>query len=279
MDQLKYNYPVLSDQLIEELNIQDQAFSVEASLETLIPWIEYITDLSAKRVLVFGTGGGGTAIALALKVGDGLIYGVDINEWAINTTKRKSEEYGVSLKLKLFHLSETFPLPFNNEYFDIIVLADVIEHIVDERGKYLRDNFKKLKKGGLLVITGTPNLLYPYDFHTTKLFLIPWMTSNMAHRYATLRGKWEEHKDLDYAGRRGTTFWHIKKWLKEENYEIINLRKNFNSIYLLSHNRINSKKRKLLFRPYKLLENFCSKFKIPITAFLPYINHLFIIKK
>jgi len=77
-----------------------------------------------------------------------------------------------------------------------------------------------LKKEGVLVIIGTPNLIYPFDFHTTKLFLIPWMSSKTTYKYALFRGKCKEGENLDYAGRKGTTFWHIKKWLKNENYEM-----------------------------------------------------------
>lgn len=277
---MNYNcsHPILTEDLIDELNIRDQIFSVEGSLDTLIPWIKYITKLENKKVLVFGTGGGGTTVATALNIGDGEVYGVDINEWAISTTRKRAEAYSVMDKVKLFYLEITCPLPFEDEFFDLVIIADVIEHIIDERGKYLRENFAKLKKEGLLIITGTPNLIYPYDFHTTGLFLIPWLSSKWAYKYALWRGRCKPGTDLDYAGRKGTTFWHIKKWLRNENYEILNLKAGFTSEYLKSHNRINNHKRRLLFLPYSILESVCSKFSIPITAFMPYINHLFIKK-
>lgn len=272
-------HPILSDELISELHIQDQVFSVEASLDSLIPWIKDITQIENKKILVFGTGGGGTAIALAINIGNGIVYGVDISDWAINTTQKRAVAYSISQKIKLFQLHQAFPLPFEDEYFDLVILADVIEHIVDERSKYVKDNFRKLKKGGLFVITGTPNILYPYDWHTTKLLFVPWMPSEIAYKYAIWRGKWEEGKNLDFAGRKGVSYWQIKKWLKHEKYEVLNLRKNFTSDYLKTHKRLNSVKRKLLFKPYSIVENICRLMSFPVTAIMPYINHLFIIKK
>lgn len=259
---------------------EDQLFSVEASLDSLIPWIKYVTPIENKKVLVFGTGGGGTLVACALNIGDGKVYGVEINKDILFTATKRAEAYKVLDKIEFVYMEKSFPLPFETGFFDIVILADVIEHIVDERGKYVRETFRVLKEGGLYIITGTPNLLYPKDSHTTGLFFIPWLPAKLAYKYAIFRKRWEEGKDLDYAGRKGTTFWHIKKWLRGYNYEILNLSGNFCSKYLITHNRLFNLKRKLFFFPYRVAEFITAKvFRIPITALMPYIKHLFIVKK
>lgn len=259
---------------------EDQLFSVENSLETLIPWLDYYYPIKNKNILIFGTGLGGTTVACALNIGSGIVYGVDINEDAVNKTYLRAEAYGVKDKVVLSYVEKTYSLSFDSEYFDAVFVNDVIEHIVDERGKYIKETYRVLKKNGLLFITGTPNLIYAKDRHTTGLYFIPWLSSNLAYRYAIFRGKWVQGKNLDYAGRRGTTYWHIRKWLKGFNYEVLNLKPNFTSEYLTKSKRINSFKRKILFIPYKITEYLLAKlFKLPITSVMPYINHLFIIKK
>ncbi|WP_152427768.1 class I SAM-dependent methyltransferase [Desulfotignum phosphitoxidans] len=281
---MQNDHPFLKDDFIKKYIKQDidgQLYSVEASLESLIPWIDYVTDIQNNKILVFGTGGGGTAVACALKVGNGKVYGIDINSWAVDTTKERSRLYGTSDKLILKCVDDSYPLPFPDEYFDIVIMADVIEHIIEDRVKYVQECFTKLKKDGYFIITGTPNLFYPKDRHTTGLYFIPWLPSKIAYHYSVFRKKWQKGKNLDYAGRKGTTYFHIMKWLKPFSYVVLNVEmKNFTSQYLINHHRINSFKRKLFFKPYLALEFLLQRFlKLPITAFMPYLNHLFIQKK
>jgi len=258
----------------------DQIFSVEVSLDSLIPWLNYYYPIRDKRILVFGTGFGGTTVACALNIGSGLVYGVDISEDAIQKTLLRAEAYGVKDKVRLKFMNDTYPLDYEDEYFDAVFLTDVIEHIVNERSKYIREAFRVLKKTGLFFITGTPNVLYAKDRHTTGLYFVPWMSRNMAYKYSIFRKRWIAGENLEYAGRRGTSYWHIKKWLKGYDYSVLNLQKNFTSRYLKSNNRLNTLKRRMLFLPYSFIEKISSSVtNIPITAIMPYINHLFIIKK
>lgn len=271
-------HPVLKNGL-EKLFPADQLFSVESSLDSMIPWIEYVCGLEGKRVLVFGTGLGGTTVACALKIGSGKVYGTDISEDAIEKTRIKARAYGVLDKIELIYMEDTYPLQFSDNYFDIVIMADVIEHIVNERGKYVKEVYRVLKSGGIMVITGTPNVLHPKDRHTTGLYFIPWMSSRAAYRYAVWRKRWKEGGNLDYAGRKGTSYWHIKNWLKDSEFRVLNLQPGFTSKYLKDNGRLNSLKRKLLFMPYKITEMVLSAvLRIPATALMPYINHLFIRK-
>lgn len=271
-------HPVLKGGL-EKLFPTDQLFSVESSLDSVVPWLEYVTGISGKKVFIFGTGLGGTAVACALHVDGGKVYGVDISEDAIRKTMIKAEAYGAADKLELYHSEDTYPLKYEDNYFDISVIAAVIEHIVTDRKKYLREVYRVTKENGIILITGTPNIIYPKDMHTTGLYFLPWLPRKAAYRYALKRGKWVEGKDLELAGRKGTSYWHIKRWLKGLNYKIINLEKGFTSNYIRQHGRLMTRKRKLLFLPYRAAERILSGlFRIPIAAFLPYINHLYIRK-
>lgn len=259
---------------------KDQIFSVEGSLDSLIPWLNYYFPIKDKRILIFGTGLGGTTVACALNIGDGVVYGVDISQDAINKTYLRAEAYGVADKVNLTFMEDTYPLTFSDCYFDAVFITDVIEHIVNDRRKYVREAFRVLKKDGLFFITGTPNLLYAKDRHTTGLYFVPWMSKNLAYRYSVFRKRWTKGKDLDYAGRKGTTYWHIKNWLNGFDFKVMNCKAGFTSGYLKHNNRLYTTKRKLFFLPYNIIEFITTTFlNTPITAFMPYLNHLFIIKK
>ena len=85
---IKDKHPILDKEFIDTYLKGDvgQIFSVEASLDSFIPWINYVDTLVNKKVLVFGTGCGGTVVACALNIERGKVYGVDISKSAIETT-------------------------------------------------------------------------------------------------------------------------------------------------------------------------------------------------
>lgn len=259
--------------------LQDQLFSVERCIETLIPWIEYVETLKDKNILIFGTGTGGTAVACAKYIGSGKVTGIDISLNEIEKSKIRAEAYNVAEKTNFLYMKSTYPLPFQDEEFDMVIIESVIEHIVDERGKYIKEAFRVLKKKGLVIISGTPNLIYPKDYHTTNLYFIPWMSSKMAYKYAVFRKKWKADENLDFAGRKGATYWQLKKWLKGIDYTLLNTIPGFTTKYLKSSSRINTFKRKFFFLPYVFTEYFLAcVFRLPITSVMFYLNHLFIRK-
>ncbi len=81
------------------------------------------------------------------------IYGIDINEWAAKQAKRKLPNAKIFVGQINQAIEEEF---FSQEYFDIIVGTDVIEHIADAK-LFLKDVLKIMKKGGKAAFT-TPDL-------------------------------------------------------------------------------------------------------------------------
>lgn len=72
------------------------------------------------------------------------IYGVDITKIAL-----KQAEKRVKAKLSLQNLED---LNFPNEYFDVVICTEVIEHVENYK-KVIKELKRILKKNGLLIIT------------------------------------------------------------------------------------------------------------------------------
>ena len=109
----------------------------------------FIIDLtgSGKKVLDVGCNDGDLGEQLLKNRND--VYGCDIVKKNLKIAKKKG------LKVKFVDLEKN-KLPYPPNTFDIVILADVIEHVFDT--DFLIHNcFKVLKPGGKIIVT-TPNL-------------------------------------------------------------------------------------------------------------------------
>lgn len=77
-------------------------------------------------------------------------FGLDISDYAIGVAKKKVPE------ALFFSRSIDGDLPFEENFFDLVLLNDVLEHLKNPEIA-LRNIYKILKRGGILYIT-TPNL-------------------------------------------------------------------------------------------------------------------------
>ena len=77
-------------------------------------------------------------------------FGIDVSEYAINVAKKR-------LPSAVFMVGNVEnKLPFKEDFFDIVILNDVLEHLGNPKAA-LENIHKVLKKDGVLYIT-TPNL-------------------------------------------------------------------------------------------------------------------------
>lgn len=106
--------------------------------------------LAGKSVLDVGCGGGLLAEEFA-KAG-AVVTGIDLSPVAIEAAKRHSSESGLSIDYKV---GSPLSLVKEQHAFDIIVCAEVLEH-VDDLGAFLKDTLSMLKPGGLFFF-GTIN--------------------------------------------------------------------------------------------------------------------------
>ncbi len=88
--------------------------------------------------------GCGTGLILESLRGEGELYGVDVSNFALRLCNLRGE-----FKLKKMNAEH---LNFPKEFFDVIILSDVIEHVKNDRG-VIEGCYTILKKGGIVIVT------------------------------------------------------------------------------------------------------------------------------
>jgi SAM-dependent methyltransferase len=82
------------------------------------------------------------------------VFGVDVDPEKVEKA---------SIRLPNISLAPAEDLPFKDRSFDVVLLHEVIEHVVDDR-RAIREANRVLDVGGYLVIYA-PNRLYPFETH------------------------------------------------------------------------------------------------------------------
>ena len=99
------------------------------------------------------------------------IWGVDPNADFITIARKRYPQ----LTFEVCGLEQT---PFTNEFFDVIILNDVLEHVIDER-KALNEMFRILRPGGSFIISTPHRGLFAFmdpDNYTYHLRTkAPWL--------------------------------------------------------------------------------------------------------
>lgn len=108
-------------------------------------------DLKERRVLDIGCGGG--LLAEKFAEAGAIVTGADLSSVAIEAAKKHAATSGLEIDYKLTSVSDL--LKTSPEPFDVIVCAEVLEHVDDLDG-FLRDSLQMLKSGGIFFF-GTIN--------------------------------------------------------------------------------------------------------------------------
>lgn len=75
------------------------------------------------------------------------LFGIDSSELAIRVAKEKNPD-------AIFKISDVYNLPFEDDYFDLIISSDVIEHVSESEKMILE--IKRVGKKNSFYIIGTP---------------------------------------------------------------------------------------------------------------------------
>ena len=105
------------------------------------------------------------------------------------TIKIKDKQYPVNYwKLNV----EKDPFPFEDQSFDMVLCAEVLEHLIQSPGSMMREINRVLKPGGILILTTPNGLFWQYIY---KLMFY---------------GKWEQYSRYGVYGR------HNRMWALNE---------------------------------------------------------------
>lgn len=77
-------------------------------------------------------------------------YGLDASDWALEHMRKKE------IKVQKFFFDDKTKLPFESDFFDIVVAGEIIEHIFDT-DFFIEEISRVMKPGGKLLIS-TPNI-------------------------------------------------------------------------------------------------------------------------
>jgi SAM-dependent methyltransferase len=199
---------------------------VVAFRQRLVPQILAFTDLRDLDVLDFGCGTGSSTVALWERARDCRFTALDVDPDGIEIARLRFRHHEIEDRVALRPIDpvrRVGDLPFAGGSFDFVLANGVLEHVVpfSTRAAVVGEMWRLLRPGGLLFISETPNPLWPIDRHTTGLPLLPWLPSGMAARLAVAAGRHRPGADLDARGRRGMSYFAIKRAVGD--CEVLNL--------------------------------------------------------
>ncbi len=117
--------------------------------ETILSQVISNLNLFQPKILDLGCGNGNQIKNIVELVSATETFGIDIDQ----TKLKEAEKNGVSgIRADL----NTDEVPFDDDYFDLIILSEVIEHLLNPDNA-LKEAYRVLKSGGVFIVT-TPNL-------------------------------------------------------------------------------------------------------------------------
>ena len=181
-----------SDKLEEFLNSDDGRQSMDNQLlgrlnqvrSTFIPWIDSVLPLKDLNILEIGAGTGVAAIAMAEQGAH--VVGVDVCPLSLAVGRLRAQAHTLSERITLIEGdAKDLPELLDGRPIDLIVFFAVLEHMTyEQRLASLKSAWSILRPNQYLCITHTPNRLWFYDGHTSRLPFFNWLPDEIAYEYS-----------------------------------------------------------------------------------------------
>jgi len=160
------------------------------------------------------------------------LIGIDIDEKAVVFAQQNFKKSNLS-----FFVDDAMNLHFNNNTFDVVICAQIYEHVPDQE-KLLSEIFRVLKPGGVCYFAAGNRLdIIEHHYNLPFLSIVPKI---LAHIYlrASGKGKYYYEKHLSY--------WGLKKLvgnfqLLDYTGKIINEPEKFFTEYMLGQGSLKRK--------------------------------------
>ena len=141
--------------------------------------------LPGMAVLEFGCNVGASAILLA-HLG-ARVCATDISAGWVELARLNAERYGIG-DIDFLHVPDSRRLPFADSQFQLIACNSVLEYVAPEQLPAVqRELDRVLAPGGLLLLSGTSNRLWPREAHTER-----WLINYLPRTWqpSAQRGIW-----------------------------------------------------------------------------------------
>ncbi|MBI3895007.1 MAG: class I SAM-dependent methyltransferase [Acidobacteria bacterium] len=137
-----------------------------------------------KRLLDFGCGTGASTFAIAQSLPETEVVGIELEGALIEVARRIADFRGLA-NAQFLQSSDAENLPPNVGMFDFVMLCAVYEHLLpNERKNLMPKLWSVLKPGGIIFINQTPHRYFPYEHHSTGLWLINYLPDRIAYFFA-----------------------------------------------------------------------------------------------
>lgn len=200
-------------------------------------------DLTGKRVLDYGAGVGYMTIMCAKKGAE--VVAIEAEPTAIEAAQLYAKDRSVSQQCTFIQATD-LPHELREEYFDIIIAKDIIEHIEEDEA-FIKHLTEHLKVGGQIILS-TQNSLSLY-YYLEGLFQKFWL------------------KNMDWCGWDTThlRFYSplsLKKILRDAGFKSLR----WASVYVIPYNIVQW----LLLRRKKIVINGLRHFDLTFGRFFPF---------
>jgi ubiquinone/menaquinone biosynthesis C-methylase UbiE len=144
--------------------------------------------LNNKKILIVGGGSGAEFFYINQTYSESLVYTVDPCMKAVEIMNFKADLLGIPLDNIKVAYSEK--LPFESNFFDIVICYTVLEHVKDVE-KSLLEMYRVAKIKGKIMIE-TPNYLFPEEQHYKVMIFPPKISKRLARLNLKVIGKYTD---------------------------------------------------------------------------------------
>jgi SAM-dependent methyltransferase len=245
----------------------------------LLPLIKRFTTNPSPEVLEIGCAYGRNLVALS-SLPTAHIVGCDIEKAQLAKAEERLKDRDIT-SVTLVHQTEENKLPFADKTFDVIVMWQLLEHILDPHTKknILQEAVRLLKDQGILIVE-TPNQLFPIDYHDTNLPLIHWFFPSSWREWFI-----KKIRHADWPASQYINIFALRRWLKGtigikriDQVTTVYFQTAYSDIFKhWGGTRLGTKK--IFFILYFPFYLFLRLFRIPGDTFCPSLRAIFKVKK